>query len=83
MYAILLGDTFRYKIGIQGAMFDLFLWNVLMNRREMSELFLYKCNFPVRCAITAVNLLRKMSQVCCSVLQRVAACCSVLQRVAM
>ena len=35
MYRAILGQQFRYKIGMQGADFDLFLWNILMNRREM------------------------------------------------
>jgi hypothetical protein len=30
LYRFILGESFRYKFGIQGAYFDLFLWNVLM-----------------------------------------------------
>jgi hypothetical protein len=33
-----------------------------MNRWEMSRLFFFKCNWPVRCGITAACLLRNMSK---------------------
>ena len=61
LYQDILGERFRYKLGVQGPFFDLFLWNVLMNRKEMAELFWRHCIFPVRSAITAACLLRKMS----------------------
>ena len=32
-YLYLLGPDFKYRIGIQGTYTDLFLWNVLLNRR--------------------------------------------------
>ena len=60
LYEEILGPMFVYKIGIQGPYFDLFLWNVLMNRREASELFFHKCPWPIRCGLTACCLLRNM-----------------------
>ena len=51
-YTKVLGSLFRYKLGTDGPYADLFLWNVLMNRREMSEFFWQETVRPVLYAIT-------------------------------
>ena len=48
---------------LQGPYFDLFLFSVLLNRMEMAYAFFLKCQYPVRNALTAVCLLRKMSEI--------------------
>eukprot|EP00960_Hanusia_phi_P050098 759997-Hanusia_phi.AAC.1 len=52
LYTKVLGSLFRYKLGTDGPYADLFLWNVLMNRREMSEFFWVETVHPVLYAIT-------------------------------
>jgi len=43
MYVYLLGPDFRYRMGVQGKYTDLFLWNVLLNRKEMAEMMWTRC----------------------------------------
>ena len=62
IYVDLLGDEFRYRMGIQGPHTDLFFWNILLNRCDLAELFWSKTVHPVRTAIAAAYLLRKVAK---------------------
>jgi len=61
LYMALLGDDFRYRIGIQGPYTDLFFWNVLHNRKDLAKVMWDRVWFPVRTALGATCLLRKMA----------------------
>ena len=58
IYNELLGPSFRYRIGIQGACFDLFLLCALGGRRKLAEQLWQQVECPVLTAITGVCLLR-------------------------
>jgi len=62
VYHNLLSDDFCYHIGQLGPDMDLFFLNVLLNRREMAEIFWERSTQPVRSAITAAYLLRRMAE---------------------
>ena len=49
-------------MGMHGTYFDLFLWCVLMDRRDMAITFWRECNSPLRCALTAACVLRCLSK---------------------
>ena len=57
----LLGDSYRYRLGIQGAQTDLFFWCVLQNRHELSRVLWGLVPYPVRASLTATMLLRRMA----------------------
>ena len=57
----LLGDSFRYRLGIQGAQTDLFFWCVLQNRNELARVLWAHVPYPVRTSLTATMLLRQMA----------------------
>jgi len=61
LYVHLLGPSFRYRLGIQGTELDLFFWNVLQNKRDLSMEMWKRVLYPVRSAICAAYLLRKMA----------------------
>jgi hypothetical protein len=54
--------TSLHVVSPQGTSFDLFLFNVLLNRREMAEIFYFKCEWPIRQGITGATLLRKLTE---------------------
>ena len=62
IYRHILGDNCNYKMGMHGPYFDLFLWCVLMDRRDMAIIFWEECNSPLRCALTAACVLRCLSK---------------------
>jgi len=62
LYVHLLGPSFRYRMGIQGPGLDLFLWNILQNKRDLSLEMWKHVEYPVRCAIWAAYLFRKMGE---------------------
>jgi len=62
VYHSLLGPDFNYRFGMMNADMDLFLVNVLANRRDMAKFFWKSSDQPVRSAITASYLLRKMAK---------------------
>ena len=61
LFLDLLGSKFRYRLGIQGPEFDIFLWNVLLNRKELAMEMWKHVKYPVRSAIVAAYLLRQLA----------------------
>ena len=59
VYRYLLGEKIRYRMGVDGPYFDLFLLCVLMNHRWLAFELWKHCLFPDRCAILGVCLLYK------------------------
>ena len=59
VYRFLLGEKIRYRMGVDGPYFDLFLLCVLMNQRVLAFELWKQCLFPDRCAILGVCLLHK------------------------
>jgi hypothetical protein len=57
----LLGDSFRYRLGIQAPQTDLFYWCVLENKHELSRVLWTRVPYPVRTSLTATMLLRRMA----------------------
>jgi hypothetical protein len=47
---------------VQGAYTDLFFWNVLHNRKEMSKVMWERVYYPVRTSLAAAYLLRQMAE---------------------
>ena len=58
----LMGSNFRYRQGIQGPELDIFLWNVLLNKKELAEEMWKHVKHPVRSAITASYMLRQLAK---------------------
>ena len=50
-------------MGVQGPYTDMFFFNVLLNRREVAEAMWRQVQHPVRTAMTAAFMLRKMASV--------------------
>ena len=61
IYLYLLGPDFTYRLGRYGVHQDLFLWSLLLNRRDMAECFWQWVDRPVRSALLAAHLLRSMA----------------------
>jgi hypothetical protein len=59
VYRYLLGEKIRYRMGVDGPYFDLFLLCVLMNQRWLAFELWKQCLFPDHCAILGVCLLHK------------------------
>ena len=62
VYRSLLSDDFCYFFGVLGPELDLFFFCVLMNHRELAEIFWQRSVQPLRSAITATFLLRELAK---------------------
>ena len=50
-YAHLLDAHFRYRMGILSPALDVFLWNVLQNKKDLAMVMWQYVRYPVRSAI--------------------------------
>ena len=55
-YLHLLDVHFRYRMGIQGPELDVFLWNILQNKKELALQMWQHVRYPVRTAIVGMNI---------------------------
>ena len=55
-YSHLLDENLRYRIGINGPATDVFLWNVLQNKKDLAMQMWQHVRYPVRSAIFGMNI---------------------------